>query len=143
MDARGVSETGGGSAAGVGGTGWRYVALGTQGGTLSSRRAIDPLVGFGLEAEGHFEAACGIASKGVLPYDARAAAAYDLRYAAEYTVANRQELRHRRAHVAALVKELARRCQPLTAELAKWRPATVQAIAKDIHVGMMNCIEAQ
>ena len=32
LDARGIQETGGGATAGVGGTGWRYVALGTQGG---------------------------------------------------------------------------------------------------------------
>ena len=67
MDVRGVFETGGGRAAGVGGTGWRYVALGTQGGALASKRSIDPILGFGQEAEVQFQAAETFARGGYPP----------------------------------------------------------------------------
>ena len=67
MDVRGVLETGGGRAAGVGGTGWRYVALGTQGGALASKRSIDPILGFGQEAEVQFQAAETFARGGTYP----------------------------------------------------------------------------
>ena len=107
------------------------------GGGLSSKRSIDPILGFGREAEVQFAAAASFAKRGVLPYDTRAAAAYDLRYAAEYTVAHRRDLQAQRQRVAALVQELAERCRTLTAVLAKWRPPTVQAVAQSIHVGLI------
>ena len=93
LDDRGITETGGGRSSGVGGPGHRWAALGQQGGVLGSKRAVQPLVGYGLTAEEHFAAAQAVGATGILPSDADVAVAYDLRYAAEVTIRQRAALR--------------------------------------------------
>ena len=88
------------------GEGWRAVALGTQRGAVSSKGAVEPIIGFGLGRDDHFSAAQALADAGASPWAEAASADYDLRFAAAELVRWRKQLRCRRQATSRAVAEL-------------------------------------
>lgn len=64
-------------------TGWMSVALGAQRGGLHSKHQVEPLVGFGMGEQAHFEACLRVASERRDPWAQAAPAPPDLKFAAE------------------------------------------------------------
>ena len=117
--------------------GWRAVALGTQRGAVSSKGAVEPIIGFGLGRDDHFSAAQALADAGASPWAEAASADYDLRFAAAELVRWRKQLRCRRQATSRAVAELSMRCEPLGEHLRRRQPPSVAKIACRVHVGLI------
>eukprot|EP00971_Amphidinium_carterae_P030486 599688-Amphidinium_carterae.1 len=106
------------------GVGWQASALGSQAGAMSSHRALPALIAWGLEPNEHFRSASELATTGILPFDASVSVATDLRFAAIKTLERRRDARTTLHCFSGALKELSRRCHPLTTQLLKHQPPT-------------------
>ena len=70
----------------------RHLQQAWQPGAFSSRFAPDPLVSPGLDPDDHFAAACALQNESH-PFDAPTIIELDARYAIEWAIGNRKQLR--------------------------------------------------
>ncbi len=119
----------------------RHIAAGDrQGGAVTSKRAIDPLIAGDISMEQHFRCAMRIHEGSIMPWYNEAEIDDDLRYAAAETVAGLQHLRERRQATARTIQELARRCEDLSEHLKKFQAPSVASVAHNINVAFVAVV---
>ena len=116
---------------------WTHAALGVQHGAWSSKRAVDPLIGYGIGKDDHFPEAQDLAGSNALPWNEPTTAEPDLRFAAATTVTQRANLRKFRKDIQKAIRELSRRCKDLTECITKHHPPHVYRVSGRLHVGFV------
>ena len=116
---------------------WTHAAPGVQHGVMSSKRALDPSIGYGIGDDEHFSGAQDLAGSNALPWNEPTTAEPDLRFAAATTVTQRANLREFRKDIQKAIKELRRRCKDLTVCITKHRPPHVYRVAGRVNVGFI------
>ncbi|CAE7396468.1 unnamed protein product [Symbiodinium sp. CCMP2592] len=94
-------------------------AAGQQAGALSQRAALPPLLSFGLSEVDHFCHSLARLHEPV-PTEREPILDPDLRFAADFTAANRTSLRSLRQHAIGAVRELKRRWAPVDVALRRF-----------------------
>ncbi len=122
---------------GRGGRSMLRLTEGRQDGAFGSKMAAPPVVEFGLQKERHLARACEYVQTFGFPLDSMELIDSDLRFAAEWTVAHRGDLRAHRKSVVRAVKHLAERLAPLTSQLRAAQPPTVRAVAGTMDLGLL------
>ena len=111
--------------------------LGTQRGATGSKHAIEAVVGFGLDADTHYERALKVSEAGCDPWNGRGIAEPDLRYSAIRTVQNAKSIRRYRQHVEGLIKELAGRVRRSNVALRKRQKGHIRKVAGKLSIGLI------
>ncbi len=126
-----------GNTLGWAGEGHKSAMLGRQGGALTSQKALPALIGTCDSDEAHFAACLKFGSQGRLPFDSDLAAPLDLQFAASQTAKHIRRIREWRASCSGALQELSDRLQPVSSHLRRYQPATVSAVAGQIHVALI------
>lgn len=118
-------------------TGWASLAVGQQRGAAGSKHAVEPVVGFGLGKEAHFQAALSVGVAGGDPFAIDAKAAPDMRFAAQQVAAHMGVSRQTRQELQGLVKELSSRTKPLSDRLRSMQLPHVRMVAGKLCLGFV------
>ncbi len=118
-------------------TGWESLAIQKQRAATGSKRAVDPVVGFGMGKQDHFRAACHVGDEKLDPYAMNAKSTPDMRFAAEQTMGAASQLRDTRQAFTGVVKELQSRTNPLSRRLWAWQPPHVAQVAGKLNLGFI------
>ncbi|CAE7363164.1 unnamed protein product, partial [Symbiodinium sp. CCMP2592] len=111
-------------------------AAGQQAGALSQRAALPPLLSFGLSEEDHFCHSLARLHEPV-PTEREPILDPDLRFAADFTAANRTSLRSLRQNAIGAVRELKRRWAPVDVALRRFQAPSLRRVTAARDIGLV------
>ncbi|CAE7538614.1 unnamed protein product [Symbiodinium sp. CCMP2592] len=111
-------------------------AAGQQAGALSQRAALPPLLSFGLSEEDHFCHSLARLHEPV-PTEREPILDPDLRFAADFTAANRTSLRSLRQNAIGAVRELKRRWAPVDVALRRFQAPSLHRVTAARDIGLV------
>ena len=118
-------------------SGWLSLATGRQRGGSGSKHELPPVVGVGLSPHEHFQASAGKAEQKRDPWALGAAVDFDMTFAARQVIGRIADPRQSHKRLKGLIRELSRRCQPVTVHLRRAQPRHVHLVAGKLHLFMV------